>query len=124
MENASTPVSPPPTNPSRAVLARHVATATVNLLKALHFERFFGEPIEGFSADHNRLRIEVNDRTVRAYAREAGRYAFYAGETLDRWIDAYPQAMGVERIREEMGAGWHDAARVIGYVDLSTLVSA
>lgn len=92
---------------------RHVATATTNLLKALHFERFFGQPIAAFTAAHNAARAEVNDRTVRGYAHEAGRYAFFAGETLDYWHDRYPEATTVERIADAMTAGWHEAARVL-----------
>lgn len=110
MENALAPARPDPTN---FILARHVATATVNLLKALHFHRFFGHPLEGFSPESNAARAAANDRTVRAYAHEAGKYAFFAGETLDRWIEQYPDAMQADRIYDAMGEGWADAARIL-----------
>ncbi len=123
MENAINPVTPNNSTPD-PVLARHVATATVNMLKALHFERFFGQPIAGFSPAHNAARAEANDRTVRAYAREAGQYAFYAGETLARWTHDYPAAMNVARIRESMLEGWLATAKVLTVDVTATVISA
>lgn len=110
MENALALANPAPHDP---VIARHVAIATTQLLMALHYHRFFGRPIVGFSAEHNAQRAEANDRTVIAYAHAAGRYAFFAGWTLDYWIDSYPMAMCVERIREAMGQGWHATVELL-----------
>ncbi len=119
MTIAITPLVPSSPLPPDSILSHLAATATVHLLKALHYERFFGAPIAAFSAEHNAQRAEVNNRTVCHFAFEAGRFAFLSGATVDHWIAQYPEALRVERIRNAMGAGWNVAARVI---DMDTLV--
>jgi hypothetical protein len=60
------------------VRQNHLHVARSNVLKARHYVMFFGKPIAEFTAEHNRARREQNDRTVRAYAVEGGKFARYA----------------------------------------------
>ena len=91
----------------------HIREATAALLHALHYERFFGAPVDGAPESFNRQGAESNDRTVRAYANEAGRRAFYSGEPISRWADLYPGALAIDRIRESMEAGWSEASALM-----------
>lgn len=87
----------------------HIREATSALLHALHYERFFGAPAVGRTESYNRQGAEDNDRTVRAFAVEAGRRAYYSGEPISRWADLYPGTLSIGRIRESMEAGWSEA---------------
>lgn len=84
------------------IAAGHAKTATVNLAKALHWHRFFGQPVDGFSARHNLARAEVNVRRVAALAAEAGRYACYAHDTAPSLDDL--QLGAVAKIALEVDA--------------------
>jgi len=53
--------------------------ARTNILKALHYHRYFGRPIDGFSESHNEARAKVNTTTVTMYAQAAGKCAAWAG---------------------------------------------
>lgn len=92
----------------------HIREATSALLQALHYERFFGAPVDGCPESYNRQAGEINDRTVRAYAAEAGRRAFYSGEPVSRWADRYPGTLAIDRIRDSMEAGWSEASTLMG----------
>lgn len=93
--------------------ALHRSQAARNLLFALHYHRFFGQPVAGFDDRHNFLRAQANDRTVRAYAAEAGRFAFYAGLTTADVAELSPDAVSVERIRDAMEDGWYAMASLL-----------
>lgn len=87
----------------------HMQQATRCLLRALHFRRFFGQPLDSMGDAHNEERRLANNRRVEAYAYEAGKLAYYSGDTtLDFWWDNYPEAMNDEPIRVAMGRGFDE----------------
>lgn len=113
---STNPIAPAPAveqNQASSLAASHIATATRNLLYALHYHRYFGQPLAGCSDEHNLERAIANDRTVRQYAALAGQYAYFAATIVARWIQTHPEAMGVDRIRDAMYGGYYDTAMLM-----------
>lgn len=91
---------------TQAARDRHGLNATSKLLSALHYHRFFGQPIDAFSPRHNATRKESNDRHIAALALQAGQSARYSGRDCAEWEALCPEAWGIDEIRQAMLVGW------------------
>lgn len=105
------------TNLSPEIIARHVLESSQLLGKALHYHRFFGQPIAAFSAKHNEARAAINDRTVRALAAQAGEYCAYSGYHCAEaalFGEIAMVALDVKRISEAFCEGYHTTMDTLG----------
>lgn len=101
-----------------AITDRHLSTAIVQLGRALHYHRFFGQPLDGLSPEHNASRARVNALTVAAYARAAGQFAAYAQvpPLSPTWAcsEVASFALAVPSIYEHFVAGYVDTEEDLG----------
>lgn len=94
-----------PNQQSEAVRARHAMNATMKLLSALHYLRFF-EEFHDDPAARSIMRRDANDRKVAALALQAGQSARYSGRPCESWAVSHPEAWGIPEIRQAMLVGW------------------
>lgn len=94
-----------PNQQTQAVRDRHALNATMKLLSALHYLRFF-EEFEADTAERSTLRRDANDRHVAALALQAGQSARYSDRLCESWAVSHPEAWGIPEIRAAMERGW------------------
>lgn len=101
LESDLTPVTPVGI---LTLLDKHAEDAAANLLRALHWHRFFCRA-DGTPDPTTRA-------TLARYARAAGLHARRSGSSVAlTWGVLYPEAWHVDEIREAFVAGWDDATR-------------
>lgn len=106
------------------VREHHLGMARRLLGQARHYHTFFGKPIAGKTDGENRERKELNERTVRSYATEAGRFARYAHVPIDMMhvalvaedaeLRARTFSSAFDPIAEALVAGWYLTHELLG----------